>query len=59
MSLYAFQVGGHDQSDKLYFTFPTTLTSFAQNKYYNLRLNIYNAYYDNGTKALTASGISN
>lgn len=57
MNLYSFQVGGADTPDKLYFTFPSTL-SFVENKYYNIRLNVYNAYYDNGAKALTASGMS-
>ena len=55
---YSFQIAtGEGAPEKVYFPFPSALSSFNENKYYNIRLNIYKGVYDTGALALRASGI--
>ena len=54
-SCYQFLVDDNRDACPVYFPFPASF-SFEENKYYNIRLNIYNGLYDTGSYAIFGAG---
>ena len=52
---YQFLVDDNRDACPVYFPFPASF-SFEENKYYNIRLNIYNGLYDTGFYAIFGAG---
>ena len=52
---YQFLVDDNRDACPVYFPFPASF-SFEENKYYNIRLNIYNGLYDTGSYAIFGAG---